>query len=158
MATRSNIIFNYGYTKIFFYRHYDGYLAETGKNLIEMLVDCKKPDKFIESVLEDKKYEITNGIHSDIEYLYEINFRFIYEPKIELSIRFVKRDNFNEEITNEVLEKQDFLTISQFKAAVNKEIKKTNLRIQDLNKHPKIEFLYFGPNGVQRMKGEKKCH
>ena len=156
MATRSNIIINYGETQIFFYRHWDGYLAETGKNLIEMLVDCKKPSKFIESVLGDKKYEVTNGIHGDIEYLYEINFPFFYDPKTELSIRFVKRDNFKEEITIQALEKQEFLTISEFKAAVNKEIKKTNLRIQDLNKHPKIEFLYFGPNGVQRVKGEKK--
>ena len=155
MATRSNIIFNYGDTQIFIYRHYDGYLSETGKNLIEMLKDCKKPGKLIKSVLEDKKYEVTNGIHSDIEYLYEVNFPFFYEPKIELSIRFVKRDNFKEKITNEVLEKQDFLTISEFKAAVNKEIKRTNSRIQDLNKLDNVEILYFGPNGLQRMKGEK---
>ena len=118
-------------------------------------VDCRKPDKFIKSVLEDKQYQVTNGIHGDIEYLYEINFPFFYGPTSEISIRFIKRDNFKEKITIQELEKQELLTISQFKAAVNKEIKRTESRIQYLNKLDNVEILYFGPNGVQRIKGEK---
>lgn len=92
MATRSNIFVKGGPFSIMLYRHWDGYLAETGAHLLETLKragltgdlarrhpdDCAAqyanhllrcnngPDRF--------DYEVTTAIHGDIEHLYAVTF------------------------------------------------------------------------------------
>lgn len=72
-------------TKIWLYRHYDGYLKETGYNLASCLCNSKNINEFMTKLLDQKHepttyrdaepiYEFTTGMHGDIEYLYRINF------------------------------------------------------------------------------------
>jgi hypothetical protein len=41
MSTRTNILIKSGDTKVWLYRHHDGYLSETGYNLASVLANCK---------------------------------------------------------------------------------------------------------------------
>ena len=89
MSTRSNIVLNYGENEINIYRHWDGYLAMTGYDLLCHLLHSKlNPNKFLTKLLNsknspstireaDNQYELTSGIHGDSEYLYEIDFIMI---------------------------------------------------------------------------------
>lgn len=85
MSTRTNIYITSRNTKIWLYRHYDGYLKETGYNLASCLCQSKSIDDFMLKLLDQKHeptmyreakpiYEFTTGMHGDIEYLYRINF------------------------------------------------------------------------------------
>ena len=85
MGTRCNInIKNYN-TNIWLYRHLDGYLSETGYNLICNLIHSKDAQSFLENLLNEKYeaselrpaqkiYELTSSQHGDIEYLYTFDF------------------------------------------------------------------------------------
>ena len=81
MGTRSNILIEYGSTKIFLYRHWDGYPEVTGYDLARILSRPNEPDKklgwagtFLTRLLEQDDYELTTDLHGDIEYLYQFNF------------------------------------------------------------------------------------
>ena len=89
MGTRCNIRITYGDTNIWIYRHWDGYLSETGKDVYEKLQRCivkehRFGDKenaqkvnivnFIYSFVIDNRYELTTGEHGDIEFLYHFKF------------------------------------------------------------------------------------
>ena len=85
MSTRSNIIIKSGNTKIWLYRHMDGYLSETGYNLASTLAHCKGFKSFLDNLLNQKYeatmyrqarpiYEFTTEEHGDIEYLYSFEF------------------------------------------------------------------------------------
>ena len=85
MGTRANINLIHGDTNIWLYRHYDGYLSETGYNLASLLIHNPNFKKFFNSLISQKYnaneinnaepvYEITNGRHGDIEYLYKFTF------------------------------------------------------------------------------------
>tara|TARA_B100001996_G_C18641157_1_gene585657 strand:- start:474 stop:1001 length:528 start_codon:yes stop_codon:yes gene_type:complete len=89
MGTRCNIRITYGDTNIWIYRHWDGYLSETGKDVYDKLqqstVDAhcfgnkEEAQKvnifnFVNSFLVDNRYELTTGEHGDIEFLYHFKF------------------------------------------------------------------------------------
>ena len=89
MGTRCNIKISYGDNDIYIYRHWDGYLSVTGKDVYDKL-QSSTIDKysfgdetnavrvnivnFINSFLCDNKYELTTGIHGDVEYVYHFEF------------------------------------------------------------------------------------
>ena len=78
MSTRSNIIIkNNNEIVKTLYKHHDGYIAGVGVDLVRYLIPLKtyRPTepKDLLSVLSNK-YEVTTGIHGDIEYLYTISF------------------------------------------------------------------------------------
>ena len=85
MSTRCNInIKNYN-TNIWLYRHHDGYLSETGYNLVCNLIHSKNAQSFLTNLLNEKYeaselrpaskiYELTSSQHGDIEYLYTFDF------------------------------------------------------------------------------------
>jgi hypothetical protein len=81
MGTRANIVIEYGKTRIFLYRHWDGYLASAGADLVEAVNKRQSATELLGALLaekfdgEDKAvYEITSGIHGDIEYLYRVKY------------------------------------------------------------------------------------
>jgi len=106
MSTRSNILITNNDTRIWLYRHYDGYLKEAGYNIASCLAQSLDLHKFMEQLLSQKHeptmyrearpiYEFTSGMHGDIEYLYTINF---YGTRREGSVRFrfQERQNFDD--------------------------------------------------------------
>lgn len=89
MGTRCNIKISYGDTTIWIYRHWDGYLAETGRDVFYKLQNSRKENysmggkdeasrinipNFINSFLLDNRYELTTCEHGDIEFLYDFKF------------------------------------------------------------------------------------
>lgn len=82
MATRANIVIKAGKKKIYLYHHYDGYPEGIGKDLqafIEKQNGNFEPNELQKKILDgevngkDDKYEETDGIHSDVEYIYTID-------------------------------------------------------------------------------------
>jgi hypothetical protein len=92
MSTRCNIIIRMGDTVVYMYRHHDGYLAVTGADLLRLVKKAMKApghsqaaellqlmlkQRYEKQSYEQKArpiYEITNGLHGDIEHVYEIDF------------------------------------------------------------------------------------
>lgn len=82
MSTRSNILVEYGATKIYLYKHHDGYLAGTGRAILDHLNaprfkhSHQGVNTFIASLLTDgeQEFEITSDWHSDIEFAYRVIF------------------------------------------------------------------------------------
>ena len=82
MSTRSNVLIKMGDTKIYLYRHSDGYPGANGADLAERLIKHKNHGKaFINDLLAERYdateyrperpvWELTNGLHGDIEWLY----------------------------------------------------------------------------------------
>ena len=91
MSTRANITINKGESKIILYRHYDGYPTVTGIDILNKIKRNTDTNGLVSDLLSEsyeggkKVYEITNEIHGDIEYDYEINV-----PK--LSYNFKHKD------------------------------------------------------------------
>lgn len=95
MATRCNVIVKDSTAKsqVFLYRHWDGYLSETGADLIEKLKAAADPRHigrgyraFLTSLINQKRggtgydadrgqYEVTDAIHGDIEHCYTFDFK-----------------------------------------------------------------------------------
>lgn len=121
MATRANIyIQDYdNNTKIWLYRHYDGYLTGCGCNLAKIIKQIEKTagnwpnnlfSRLVTKLLNEKHrdrsiYEITDCQHGDIEYLYKITIQ-----NEKFSIEAQKRNyNINRFITaSGVLGSKDF--------------------------------------------------
>lgn len=89
MGTRCNVRITYGDNNIWIYRHWDGYLSQTGKDVYDKLQQCtvekhslgEKANaqkvnivNFINCFLIDNNYELTTSQHGDIEFLYHIKF------------------------------------------------------------------------------------
>lgn len=91
MATRCNIRVSDKENKLWIYRHWDGYPAGTGADLARQLKKAAKYDHdrlptFVRLLLDQRDeqqsyetepsrpYEITTGMHGDIEWLYEVSF------------------------------------------------------------------------------------
>ena len=100
MGTRCNVVINYGKTKLYLYRHWDGYYAETGDHLRNILFHSfsdggyTKAAKFINNLLAAKRdvnkwdspdkpqYEVTSQEHGDIEYKYTFTFMESFEQPV----------------------------------------------------------------------------
>lgn len=73
MSTRCNIVLRKGQTRIYLYRHCDGYLAETGAHLLETLRGFPSSTGFLLTLLHSEfNYQITTDLHGDIEHVYEL--------------------------------------------------------------------------------------
>ena len=122
MSTRTNVLIECGDTKLWLYRHHDGYLSETGYNLASILANSDCYDTFICSLLEqkydasicrnsEKIYEFSTGQHGDIEYLYSIKFigkevKFKAEHVASWEERKTLLDTDYFELSNEEVRKQ----------------------------------------------------
>ena len=148
MSTRCNIIIHHGASKIMLYRHYDGYLANTGADLAEKFAAANgSADAFLRALMADRYdkasyetearpvYELTTEVHGDIEYLYKVVFPArggnsgVDKPEIGYS----ERHNF-----------EDFDTgwaagpimgpLADFTASVNTAIRQANRRLDELKR------------------------
>ena len=89
MSTRCNLIIKSGYSdnsRIVLYHHHDGYPEGVGVQLKKVLAgykdwqiqqygDTSIPNKLVKNTagLNDNEWEITSGVHGDIDYLYVLN-------------------------------------------------------------------------------------
>lgn len=86
MSTRCNIIVKDQFNdRIYLYHHFDGYPEGVGADLKKFFDQYQKwqiqqhgvflANKLVKNTagLDDEGYEITTGLHGDIEYLYVIN-------------------------------------------------------------------------------------
>lgn len=170
MSTRTNIVIKHGDSTIYIYRHHDGYLAETGADLLTKLAavvgtpECHMSvegmaDKFVRSIFAEyyeqqsyettpkAVYELTTELHGDIEHAYYIEFgeHFNTGP---VSIRHAARpDNWH----SEDVEVEDWARIAKrysvdsFRAAVNKDREACNARIRELKaKNPGSAYANCG--------------
>jgi hypothetical protein len=87
MSTRCNIIVRDDKNQYTLYHHRDGYPDGVGKDLYykfkSWTQDSNKlsATKLVNKLLKDKEddgYELTTGLHADIEYLYEIDCIYGY--------------------------------------------------------------------------------
>lgn len=99
MSTRTNVYIEFGKTRLFIYRHCDGYPAGAGADLAEKLAAAVfNADKvagrgvagrFVQQLLAARYddgaavYEVTTALHGDIEWLYAFKFshRYTYLQK-----------------------------------------------------------------------------
>lgn len=81
MSTRCNVIVKTKFDKIWLYHHHDGYPEGVGQDLINRFKDKFEKtgqiwwSDIINELVKDQndEYEVTNGEHGDIEYLYTID-------------------------------------------------------------------------------------
>jgi len=139
MSTRSNIVIENGSSRIYIYRHWDGYLAEAGADILAKLKASSSPSRFLELLLAERYekqsyeteakrvYELTTEVHGDIEYLYVIKFRDVRE---DLRIGYAHRKVYSDG----ALEERDVVLggVESFVQAVNAEIRETNRRLAKL--------------------------
>lgn len=64
-------------THVDFYHHYDGYFEGVGDELQAVLAGCENGEELCSKLVayDSEQYEHTDGLHGDIEYLYELDFR-----------------------------------------------------------------------------------
>jgi len=141
MSTRTNILIKSGDTKIWLYRHMDGYLSETGYNLASTLAYCKGFKSFLDKLLNQKYeatmyrsaqpiYEFTTEEHGDIEYLYSFEFDRSMPKNVKVIVESCaswddRKVLINTEfsITPKNVEKNLNLIISEHTKALNKSLK-----------------------------------
>jgi len=159
MSTRCNIIIKSGESKVFMYRHCDGYLAETGADIVRKLesawgtdgahyTPAGAADRFLRSLFSEyydqqsyektprRVYELTTGLHGDIEHSYTIDFKNGFSTG-SVSIRHAARpDTWHKENmeTDDWAWKGKRHTIDSLRDAVNQARKESNDRLARLRK------------------------
>lgn len=98
MSTRCNVVVTFGDTKIYLYRHCDGYPSGVGRDLVPFLldfmrnarVDCRRaPTTLLEQLIavdSEAGLELTTGFHMDIEYAYWIRVSEIHD-RVDVAMR-----------------------------------------------------------------------
>ena len=157
MSTRTNIVIRSGLSTIYIYRHCDGYLAETGADILQKLREAIGPadahrstdgaaNHFTRAIFAEQYeqqsyekaprpvYELTTELHGDIEHAYFIEFRDRFNTG-PVSIRHAARpENWHKEGA----EADDWATagkrysLESFKDAVNADREACNQRIREL--------------------------
>lgn len=141
MGTRTNIIVEYGATKTFIYRHWDGYPAVTGYDLIKLYRETNGAGGFVSALLaaqreneELPQYELTTEVHGDIEFLYVIRFG---REDNKASFKVVERQAATEkdwpQIRKDEVDEAKVLDLAGFAFLVNGERAKMNLECAKSN-------------------------
>ena len=156
MATRSNILVQQGTTNIYLYRHWDGYLAENGKDIANALIAAGNDSSaFVRNLLnmtEDTArpdgskryhYEITSEVHGDIEYYYSVKFDSSYMERSAPKIGFAKRSPGDPQIGRNSAQHG---SIEAFVEAVNKAIAAQNRRGKQLAAEQPAVYGDFEPS------------
>lgn len=159
MSTRCNVVVSIGSSKIYLYRHHDGYLAEAGADLaLELKAVAGVPgarwspegmaDRFLRALMA-KRYEkasyekeprpvweLTNDYHGDIERCYWIYFGkggLMGGNEENFSVMFSSRPRNYPELGSWIeASRIRFENLANFVAAVNKERVECNRRIAEL--------------------------
>jgi hypothetical protein len=125
MSTRSNILVTCGDTRIFLYRHMDGYPAENGIDIADALSQCSNCSDFIQKLLDmryrqrsyetkpSRMYEITTDWHGDIAWAYLVS----YNPsnnKCTIGLSHITLQNRFSAFNNPIFFKDTMMDIDQF--------------------------------------------
>jgi len=136
MGTRTNIIVKYGATKTFIYRHWDGYPAVTGFDLIKLYRETNGAGEFVASLLTARRenedlpqYELTTEVSGDIEFLYVVRFN---RQNNNATFKVVEREAATEKdwpmITTTEIDNAKVLDLAGLAFLVNSERAKMNLQ------------------------------
>lgn len=151
MSTRANVVVLLDETRVYLYRHMDGYPAGLGVDLLEKLSEAEHdPSRFVELLLAERYeqqsyeerakriYELTTDTHGDIEYLYVVRFDPVYDR--DLQVGYAARGRFENPPPN--LSRVMLGTKADFAEAVNRDIRATNARLAKLRKE---QPAVYGP-------------
>jgi hypothetical protein len=146
MSTRANIVVSMGDSRVFLYRHCDGYLAETGADLLAKLRAAESATDFLRAVCSEMYekqsyeraarpvYEFTNMLHGDIEHVYYISFQAVRSrggPKVRHAARPSLRHS--PDVPQIVWTKYgEKVSLAEFAEAVNQDRSECNKRIKQL--------------------------
>lgn len=146
MSTRANIVVSQGDTRVYLYRHCDGYLAECGADLLAKLRAAENMSAFLLAMLSETYekqsyekqakhvYEVTNMLHGDIEHAYYIRFESVSTrggPKVRHAARPSLRHN--PDVAQIVWTKYGKpVCLDEFAHAVNADRAQCNARIRKL--------------------------
>jgi hypothetical protein len=148
LSTRTNIIIEYGDSRVYLYRHHDGYLAETGADLARKLAATNGylgANRFVRSLIEEayekqsyeteakRIYEVTSEVHGDIEYLYVVRFDTNDSIKPQIGYRTYRGSEGpgGNAGPNSV---KNMGSLADFVLAVNAEVRATNRRIAEMRR------------------------
>ncbi len=143
MSTRANLIVSGGTEEQRFtlYHHHDGYPAWLGASILESAWYAQLGTSALVNRLlkleDDSGWEMTDGVHGDIEHLYWIEGRPGYrEPVIRWAAQGQMWDSDAWQNT-----RREF-TLETFAALVNSERRAVNVRVQMLNEGRSGDGLY----------------
>jgi hypothetical protein len=151
MSTRANIVVTVGQSRVFIYRHCDGYPAEMGADILAKLratatnPGCypsaqRAADEFLRALLTeyyDKQpyetkpkavYELTSDLHGDIEHAYFVRFG----EKGAVTVRHAARPARSQAEVDEWSGKGAKLSLDEFAQVVNQDRRECNARIRQL--------------------------
>jgi len=136
MGTRTNIVIEYGSTKTFIYRHWDGYPAVTGFDLIKLYRETNGAGEFVASLLTARRenedlpqYELTTEVSGDIEFLYVVRFnRQNNNATFKVVERKAATENEWPEITETQIADTKSFDLAGFAFLVNRDRAKMNLQ------------------------------
>lgn len=157
MGTRSNIVIEVGSSRVYLYRHWDGYLAGAGRDIYSKLVAAgSNADQFLRSLMAEMDeatsyrpakgvYELTSEVHGDIEYLYFVRFsdRGSREPEIGWAT-FRPGDDRSPSIKAVGA----LGSAEAFKGAVNRAIVEQNARLAQLKREQPGAYGDVEPDAV----------
>lgn len=164
MSTRTNIVIINGQSRVYMYRHSDGYLGECGADLILKLEAAwgtpkahhspeGTADRFLRALFAEyyeqqsyeisprKVYELTTEMHGDIEHVYYVEFKAPQtDDKAEpcFFIRHAKRPTDWSIEDWELQHQTKRYSVESFRAAVNKDRAEMNARIAELRKESTV--------------------
>jgi hypothetical protein len=137
MATRTNIVIELGSSRLYLYRHWDGYPAETGGDLVNKLsASGRNPTKFLASLMAEMDeatsyraashvYEVTSDLHGDIEWIYVV--KFYDSAGFGVAMRPVRNGANEDAVLVEAL--KDLGSLDRFATQVNIDRKEINQRM-----------------------------
>lgn len=109
MSTRCNVVVTFGDSKIYMYRHCDGYPNGVGTDLVPFLldfmrnarVDCRRaPTTLLKQLIavdSEAGLELTTGFHMDIEYAYWV--RISDDGRVDVAMREIPSARHRGELT-----------------------------------------------------------
>lgn len=157
MGTRSNLVIEVGSSRVYIYRHWDGYLAGAGRDIYsKLLMAGSNPEQFLRAILAEMDeatsyrpaqgvYHLTSEVHGDIEYLYVVRFsdRASREPEVGWA-NFRPGDDQPRSL-NAV---GALGSLETFKAAVNRAIVEQNRRLAELKREQPAHYGDAEPEAV----------
>lgn len=135
MSTRCNVRIEYGETRTWLYRHWDGYPEATGADIASKLQSSlSSATGLMRELLSagevtrlrgmEHDYEVTNGVHGDIEHVYVVRFDL---DAGGVTVEHLERPNFESEPSGAPVLRSKFKgIIPEYVDYINKLIKHAN--------------------------------
>lgn len=162
MSTRCNIVLRFGKSVVYIYRHCDGYPAEVGGHLVEVIrASVAHPSggwysaagvagkvlaallgaRYEKASYEDAPraiYELTSDYHGDIEHAYEVKVPDSWASgPAKVKVRHAARPSHFPPV-DEWCRGGSFVSVDDFAKVVNRERVASNRRLAELAKESKI--------------------